>query len=58
MYSTPLPIFQLSCLLFVVELYEFFIILDINPLLNVSFALNRLFFVVVVDSFFCCLEAF
>ena len=52
MYSTPLPIFQLSCLLFVVELYEFFIILDINPLLNVSFALNRLFFVVVVDSFF------
>ena len=37
-YSGPLPILKLDCLVFFdIELYEFLYILDINPLSNVSF---------------------
>ena len=48
-YWALMPIFQLSCLLFDVEVYELFISLDINSLLvisfgNIFFPLSRLSF--------------
>ena len=37
--SCPLKFFQLDCLIFDVELCEFFVYLDINPLSDVPFAM-------------------